>query len=109
MQADPGSIFATARDITVTGGMLFILTSSYFGKFQWTWQVDKQLAVKDVIIAERDATIKALELKIDELQKQKDIENAEYREVAWGAITAARQGNEVGQQLVAAVRERRGR
>jgi hypothetical protein len=90
MQADPGSIFATARDITVTGGMLFIITSSYFGKFQWTWQVDKQLAVK-------------------ELQKQKDMENAEYREVAWGAISAARQGSEVGQQLVAAVRERRGR
>jgi hypothetical protein len=109
MQLDPNAIADFAQKVTITGAFLFAIIASYLGKYQWTWQVEKQLAVKDALIAERDSRIQRLEESILGYKQREDDTNEEYRKLAWDAINAANTANGVGQQLAVAVRNHRGR
>lgn len=109
MQLDPVAIADFAQKLTITVVLIFAILASYFGKFQWTWQVDLRLAEKDKSIAERDVRIQSLEILIVGYKDREDKTNEEYRRLAWDAINAASAASGVGHELAAVVRANRGR
>lgn len=102
------SAAGTVAGLFGSGGMAVVLILSYAGKLRWKWQVDELLAAKDVIIEEHKSTIVKQSAEIVEHKKREDDDNNQYREVAWAALTTAKETASVGKEIVSAVRARRG-
>lgn len=90
----PEAIFALARDITVTGGVLFILYASYSGKFMWKWQHDAEMAAQKEFAAK-------LELEKDKLLAKQVADTEYWREIA---ETALNLGGDLARERLARTR-----